>query len=410
MHIRARMHSLGSIMLEGLLNADRGGFRGQTLRGEGEQEFEFKEYRDKKVTTVLGLVRIRRAYYYDRGRGKGFCPKDGDLGITGSSFSPGMRRIMGKVGSYRPFGLGQEDIEELAGIRVTAKEIERTCYQVGREVEGFYEQSRPLVGGNVIPLPCAKMYIQIDGTGVPVVKSESKNRQGKGEDGSAKTREAKLGCVFTQTAVDDQGYPIRDEASTSYVGSIETAEEFGHRLYAEARLRGLESAKEVCVIGDGASWIWNIADLHFYGATQIIDIYHAREHYWTVAKGLVCDFGERALWAEQRRRELDEGEVEKVIAAMDNLPAVTQEQKEIIEKERGYFVRNKERMRYKTFRNQGFFVGSGVIEAGCRTVIGQRLKHSGMHWSVRGANNIIALRCCIASNRWEDFWEYKAGA
>lgn len=73
-----------------------------------------------------------------------------------------------------------------------------------------------------------------------------------------------------------------------------------------------------------------------------------------------------------------------------------------------YFEKNKERMRYKAFRNQGLFIGSGVVEAGCRTVIGQRLKQSGMHWTVPGANNIIALRCCILSNGWEDFWEYRA--
>lgn len=404
------MHNLGSMMLEEILNSDQGGFRGQSVAGEAGQVFEFKEYRDKQLTTVLGSVRITRAYYYDKETKKGFCPKDKDLGIKGSSFSPGMRRIMGKVGAYRPFGLGHEDIEELAGISVTAKEIERTCYHVGSKVEEFYQgaQSPPLE--KIIPLPTAKLYIEIDGTGVPVVRSETRNRQGKQGDGPAKTREAKLGCVFTQTTVDAQGCPIRDEASTSYVGCIETAEEFGDRIYAEAQSRGLDRAKEVCVIGDGAAWIWNIADVHFYGATQIIDIYHAREHYWTVAKAVLYDPRERALWAEQRRRELDEGEVEKLIAAINRLSAATEDQQESIEKESGYFVRNKERMRYKTFRNQGFFIGSGVVEAGCRTVIGQRLKHSGMHWSVRGANNIIALRCCIASNRWEDFWEYQAGA
>jgi hypothetical protein len=202
------------------------------------------------------------------------------------------------------------------------------------------------------------MYIGMDGTGVPVVKKETKNRRGKNEDGLAKTREAKLGCVFTQTTIDEKGFPIRDEGSTSYVGYIETAEDFGDKIYAEALSRGLESAQTVCVIGDGAVWIWNIADFHFKGAIQIIDIY--------------------------------------------------EEEKEIVEKEINYFEKNKERMRYKAFRNQGLFIGSGVVEAGCRTVIGQRLKQSGMHWTVPDANNIIALRCCILSNKWEDFWGYRA--
>lgn len=248
----------------------------------------------------------------------------------------------------------------------------------------------------------------MDGTGVPAVKKEIKDRRGKHEDGVAKTREAKLGCVFTQTTLDEKGLPVRDEGSTTYVGYIETAEDFGDRIYAEALSRGLESAQKVCVIGDGAAWIWNIADFHFKGAIQIIDLYHAREHYWNVAKEVFSDKNTIKAWTEQRRKELDVGEVEKVIAAIKQISPTTEEKKEMMEKEINYFEKNKERMRYKDFKNQGLFIGSGVVEAGCRTVIGLRLKQSGMHWTVSAANNIIALRCCILSNKWEDFWEYRA--
>ena len=113
-------------------------------------------------------------------------------------------------------------------------------------------------------------------------------------------------------------------------------------------------------------------------------------------------------WTEQRGKELDLGEVEKVIAAIKQISATTEEENEIVEREINYFEKNKERMRYKDFKNQGLFIGSGVVEAGCRTVIGLRLKQSGMHWTVSAANNIIALRCCILSNKWEDFREYRA--
>jgi hypothetical protein len=370
-YIRSCMHHIGSLMLEKILNLDNGYFQGKSIPCDKGHRFGFKDYRDKKLLTVLGTVTVKRAYYYDQDCQKGYCPKDTVLDIRGSSFSPGMRRIMGRVGAYRPFALGHEDIKEMAGIPI--------------------------------------MYICIDGTGVPVVKSETKNRQGKSEDGQAKTREAKLGCVFTQTALDKKGYPIRDEGSTTYVGCIETAEEFGNRIYAEAVSRGIETAKRICVIGDGAPWIWNIADVQFYGATQIIDIYHAREHYWKVAKIMFgSDKSKRKIWASERRKELDRGDVEQVIAAIKRLPVHTEEDKAEIDREVGYFDKNKERMRYKTFRSQGLFIGSGVVEAGCRTVIGQRLKQSGMHWTVQGADRIIALRCCILSNLWEDFWEYRA--
>jgi hypothetical protein len=426
-YIRDSMHQIGSIMLEKLLNSDNGGFQGKAIPCEKDKghKYKFKELRDKDLMTVLGPVTVKRAYYYDKKCNEGYCPKDTQLDIKATSFSPGMRRIMCRVGAYRPFGLGHEDIKEMAGIEVSDKEIERVSYQIGSDVEEYFKaESKQLSTNNIIPLhlqdmnmnmnmnrDIEKMYVLMDGTGVPVVKKETKNRKGKGENGQAKTREAKLGCVFTQTALDEKGFPIRDEGSTSYVGFIETAEDFGDRIYAEAISRGLEKAKKVCVIGDGAQWIWNIADFHFRGAIQIIDLYHAREHYWDVAKKMFPNDKKKIkTWTDNRRKELDSGNVKNVIAAMKRLSLTTNtdEEKEEIEKQISYFEKNKKRMRYKKFRDQGLFIGSGVIEAGCKNVIGQRLKQSGMHWTVKGANNIIALRCCLFSNRWEDYWEDRA--
>jgi len=409
--IRDSMHQIGTIMLEKLLNSDNGGFKGKTIPGKKGHTFKFKESRDKDLLTVLGPVNVERAYYYDEKSGKGHCPKDSLLDIKGTSFSPGIRRMMCRVGAYRPFALGHEDIKEMAGIEVSAKEIERVCYRMGSDVEEYFkDESEQLSTNNIIPLQdIEKMYVLMDGTGLPVVKKETKNRKGKGDNGQAKTREAKLGCVFTQTTVDEKGFPIRDEGSTSYVGFIEAAEDFGDRIYAEAMSSGLEKAKKVCVIGDGAIWIWNIADFHFPGAIQIIDLYHAREHYWNVARKMFSnDKKKLKSWTDKRRKELDSGNVEKVIAAMKRLSSATDEQQEEIESQIGYFEKNKDRMRYKKFREQGLFIGSGVVEAGCKNVLGQRLKQSGMHWTVNGANNIIALRCCLYSNRWEDYWEYRA--
>ncbi len=408
MHLRSSMHSVGGVMLEKLLNSDGGDYRGRTLPCAKGHVFEFKEYRDKEVLTVLGPVTVQRAYYYDEDCEEGYCPKDMALDIVETSFSPGVRRIIGRVGAYRPFGQGHEDIKEMAGIEVEPKAIERISHQLGEEVEAFSQrEGSRFLSGKVIPIrTVVKMYICMDGTGVPVVKAETENRKGKGGDGSAKTREVKLGCVFTQTTVDEKGHPVRDKDSTSYVGAIETAEAFGGRIYAEAMGRGLERAYKVCVIGDGAPWIWGIADEHFYGATQIIDLCHARQHYWNAARAAFGSDQETLhQWIEMRRVELDQGKVEYVIEAIQHLSTLTKEHKEIFEGEMAYFEKNRERMRYEDFRRQGLFVGSGVIEAGCRTVIGQRLKQSGMHWTVRGANSIIALRCCILSNRWEDFWE-----
>ena len=413
MSIRSSMHHIGCSMLEKLVNADDGGYQGSAIPfGEGHQ-YEFIDYRNKKLLTVLGPMVVKRAYYYDKESHAGFCPKDRTLDIEGTSYSSGVRRMMSKVGAYRPFGLGQEDLYELADIRVEAKAVERVSQMVGSQVEAFHAaEAKASLSDNIIPIkPVSTMYVCMDGTGVPVVKKETAGRRGKSEDGQAKTREVKLGCVFTQTGVDQKGYPVRDEETTSYTGAIESAEVFGQRIYREAMRRGMHWAKEVCVLGDGAPWIWNIADEQFYGATQIVDLFHAREHYWNVAKA--C-FGQNKdklhQWTEERRKELDDGRPEEVIDAISRCSSLPGYDKATCERGTGYFEKNKERMRYADFRKRGLFVGSGVLEAGCRTVVAQRLKQSGMHWTVRGADSIIALRCSILSNRWEDFWEHRAAA
>ena len=192
---------------------------------------------------------------------------------------------------------------------------------------------------------------------MPVVRRETEGRKGK--QGPAKTREAKLGCIFTQTGVDDEGRPQRDAESTSYVGAIETSEEFGPRLYAEAERRGLAQAEEVIVLGDGAPWVWNLADEHFPTAVQIVDLYHAREHLANAAKLILGAVREpQSQWLQARRDELDAGEVEAVIGALGRARPKDSAQQADLEREVNYFRNNAERMRYADFRKRGMFVGS----------------------------------------------------
>jgi len=244
------------------------------------------------------------------------------------------------------------------------------------------------------------------------VKKETEGRKGKTEGQPAHTREAKLGCVFTQTGWDEEGYPIRDPDSTTYTGAIETAEEFGKRLYLEAWKRGWSRAEKKVVMGDGAEWIWNLVELHFPGAVQIVDLYHGRQHLWELARKLFPndEIGQRAWIKAHQQRLLDKGKIEKLVVAIRSIQSSNPEVAEKLRTEADYFQRNAERMRYPKFRRQHLFVGSGVIEAGCKTVIGSRLKQSGMFWTVRGANAILALRCCHLNGRFEDYWEARRAA
>jgi hypothetical protein len=241
----------------------------------------------KPILTVLGPAKTLRAYYWCLRCRQGQFPADAALDIEDTELSPGVRRMLALVGSECfSFDHGRQQMELLADLEVTAKAVERVTETMGADIAGRQQQCIQQAIQMELPVavgqPIQKIYVQMDGTGLPMVAKETEGRSGKGEDGRAHTRQAKLGCIFTQTTTDDQGRPVRDDDSTTYTGAIETAAEFSRRIYTEAHQRG-----------------WG-----------------------------------RAL--------------------------------------------NAERMRYREFRRKALFVGSGVIEAGCKTVIGSRLKRSGM--------------------------------
>jgi hypothetical protein len=412
MAIRGAMHQIGGVLLEKLLNSDGKGYRGAHLDCGHGHSAEFVGYRGKQILTVLSCVEVQRAYYYCPDCQSGLVPKDQELDVVGSSLSPGVRRMMGRVGAKEPFAQGRADLEELAGVAVPTKQVERVSAQLGAQVEAFCRREREAIlsGKVVILLPAVPvLYVAIDATGVPAIPRETVGRRGKDATGKAKTREAKIGCVFTQTKQDEEGYPIRDEDSTTYVGAIETAEAFGPRIHAEAVRRGMRQAHKVVVLGDGAPWIWGIAAQYFPWAIEIVDLYHAREHLANLGKAVYGPTSAQAKeWAAARSEQLDDGDVEAVITSVKRLRPHQSNVREEVRKAIDYFQINKERMRYAKFRSQGLFVGSGVVEAGCKTIIGLRLKQSGMRWTVDHANAIIALRCCQLSGRWEEFWEQRS--
>ena len=161
------------------------------------------------------------------------------------------------------------------------------------------------------------------------------------------------------------------------------------------------------ILGDGAPWIWALADECFPDAIQIVDIFHAKSHLWDVAKAIYTPGSDLAAqWAKQRRDELDAGRISAIVAALAHHAPTCDEARKCID----YFIRNRKRMRYPAFRASGLCVATGVVEAGCKHAVGARLKRAGMHWSVNGANAILALRCCILSGRFEGFWERRNAA
>jgi hypothetical protein len=409
--VRSAMHQAGATALSQLLRCDPPGPDQRERTCPCGQTALYRELRSRCILTAVGEVELLRPYYLCPHCRHGQFPFDVELDVENHDLSPGVRRMLAVVGSEAPFDHGRQQMQLLAGLAVTTKAVERTAETLGQDICNREQEQRtmqmylPVLVGKPIPI----LYVQMDGTGVPVTRTE--RTVGKIAGLPARTREVKLGCIFTQSTYDQEGFAIRDPNSTTYTGAIEMAPEFGQRLYAEAQNRGWNRALKKVIMGDGAEWIWNLADLHFPGAIQIVDLFHARQHLWEIARLLYPGEDTRQRqWILHHQPKLDGGKIEKLVAYLRSLQTSSPQLTEVLRKAADYFERNAERMRYPEFRRQHLFVGSGVIEAGCKTVIGSRLKQSGMFWTVCGANAIIALRCCRLSGRFEDYWESRRAA
>jgi hypothetical protein len=410
MAVRSAMHHAGAAGLSQLLQFSVPTAEQHRIPCPCGGQAQYRELRSKPVLTAVGWTQVSRPYYLCPHCHQGQFPADAELDIENTEFSPAVRRMQAVVGQEKPFDHGRQQLKLLADLEVTTKAVERTAEAIGEdiaardqaEIQRAMQLDLPIIVGK----PISVLYVQVDGTGVPVVKKETLGRQGKNEGQPAHTREAKLGCVFTQTTWDKEGYAIRDPDSTTYVGAIETAEEFGKRIYLEAWRRGWPRAEKKVFMGDGSEWIWNIADQHFPGAIQIVDLFHARQHLWDLVRKLYPNQeAEQRRWMMVHQDLLDAGKIEELVAALRATDSSNPELSDKIRIEAGYFENNRERMRYPQFRSQHLFVGTGIIEAGCKVLIGSRCKQSGMFWTVRGANGILALRCCQFNGRFEDYWE-----
>jgi hypothetical protein len=360
---------------------------------------------------VLGPVTVRRAWYHCAQCGHGLAPRDAQLGIAGQGMSPGLRKMTARAAAAVPFAAAARLVGELAGITLTGNRAGRRAEADGNTAAAIISaEAVGITARHLVPVPQArplpdKLYVAIDGTGVPMTTAETDGRAGKGQDGKARTREVKMAAVFTQTRTGQDGKPARDPGSSSYLATFAPAPAFGILMAAEARRRGAGQIRQLTILGDGAVWIWNLASQHFPEATQIVDLYHAREHLHELAN-LAARLlaGHRDQWLAARLAELDAGNIDAVLTAGRDLrfPGSLASERD---KALHYFDTNAHRMRYARYRSLGLFVGSGVVEAGCKSVIGQRLKLSGMRWTERGATGILTLRCQEASNRWEQIWQ-----
>lgn len=391
--LRKSLFNDGCKIMEGLLNQPG-------VLGEYVPDGKCHEKRTRKVQCLLGSFELERGYYKTE---QGWdIPMDRMLGLIGS-YTPGLAKMMCRAaGTDGSFSEAEDTLRIYAGAEVPASQIRAVVQQIGPAI-AEWSPAREEPRSQKVPT----MYISYDGTGVPMREEETQGRKGKQPDGSAITRELKLGCVFTSHATDEKGNPLRDTNSTTYVASFDPAEEFASALLREARLRGLGKASRSAVLGDGAHWIWKQAGIHFPQAVQILDYYHAREHLCVLAEALFpgqagseTPIGKWVDW-------LDGDLVLRIAEDAEGWLPHSGRRRKNAKREIEYLRSNAKRMMYATFKSADYFIGSGVVEAGCKTVVGKRTKQSGMFWKVDGAQNILAIRTAVIGDTYDGYWEHR---
>jgi hypothetical protein len=413
--MRTALTSAGGRLLEAVLAGDGDGYAGPQAKCPDGHQAAYAGSRDKTITTTLGPVRISRAWYHCGECKHGFAPRDQQLGVAGTTESPGLAEMNALAGAEVSFARAGRLLSGLAGLTISPRTIERSA-----EASGGAARAATAAGAaairerRIVPLPPPgplpdMLYVEVDGTGVPVRASQAEGRAGKSEDGTAGTREVKLARLFTVSRLDADGRPVMDPGSSTYAFTFDGKDALAGLVKAEYLRRGGEHHRQVVALGDGAAWIWTMAEDLYPHATHIVDIYHAREHLADLAAHLAFITQDPAAWLADRSEELDAGNIDAITAAANAYP-LTGVKADELDKKLGYFRRNAHRMRYQHFRDLGMFTGSGAIEGGIKAIVVQRAKQSGMHWNVDGAASIIALRCQLASGHWDELWPARATA
>jgi hypothetical protein len=402
--MRAALASSGAALLQAVLDEQDDGYAGpRSGCGCGGQAV-YSGSRPKTITTVLGAVTLARAWYHCAACRAGFAPRDQQLGLLpDGALSPGLAEMAALAGAEVSFARAAALLAGLAGVTVSARTIERSAESTGAAARAAAgAEAAAITARQVVPLPPPvpvpdMLYIEAGGTGVPMRASETAGRPGKGEDGQAGTREVKLARLFTVSRLDAGDRP----RLLHLRGHLRRQNALARLIKAEYLRRGGGHFRQVVALGDGAAWIWAVAEDLYPHATHIADIYHAREHLHDLAAHLEFITPDPAAWLEDRSAELDAGNIEAIITAARAYPLAGIKTSEL-DRKLGYFERNIHRMRYARFRNLGMFTGSGAIEGGVKAIVVQRAKQSGMHWTTEGAADIITLRCQQASGRWND--------
>ncbi len=346
----------------------------------------------RQVVTVHGVVRMQRAYYYCPACKAGFCPLDGQLRLGSGVCSVLVQALVARFAAFLPFAQAARELKAICGIDLSVSTLRRQALLLGAQVQQQWAQEEAALWQapdkevaarpQHLHLTCDGVLLHVGGT----------------------WREAKIGCAYQKA--EEAGVE-----QTAYYATLHNSQAFGKRLRTLAHGQGADNCSQVGIVADGAEWIWQESGKYFARRVQILDFYHACQHLWQVAASRYGEGSEAAkMWMQRQQARLRANQVGWVLRDITIWQPKTQAQQEVQRKVSQYLRTHLRRMRYQTFAEAGYHIGSGVAEAACKNVIQARFKQAGMRWKEPSAEAMLHLRAAWCGTQQADFVQVATAA
>jgi len=345
----------------------------------------------KTYVTLVGEVRIGRATYRCMWCGNVTRPLDERLNLPSGQFSLAVQRLASMLGASVPFARASEVLDATTGVSMSARHLEEVTEWVGEQIgECLRQETEAAREANVSnPESADVLVVAVDG-GMIHTREEG-------------WKETKVGAIQALQREDDRTLRRGPISYTAVLGSVGP---FRDALWSEVLRRGERGREETVVLGDGAPWIWNLADEILPGAVQILDWYHLSEHVHETKRVL----SQKKDWADRVLENIWEQKIDTAIEAIEQTSTKNQAERDALDSLVRYINTNRRRMVYKTYKERGYPIGSGVVESGCKQIIQARHKQAGMRWNRDNAQKMLNLAVFIRSDRWQEFWRTQGAA
>ncbi len=421
--VLAGITTLGKELLSGLLRLHETPYVPDTVSCRCGGQADYQRRREGGVQTIVGEVRVKRAYYLCSDCHQGCYPLDEELEFCAGGLSAGLEECAALTGVVEPFASAAELLRRLlwTGVELSHNRVRGATEDMGHTlakaedelIQRVFESEKSGLPERPKEGP-ERLYISADGTCVRCKATEEEGVEAATEAAADQEspgyvwREAKVAALYETEEVTTARKPdetVLKAKKIEYYADISDAQHFARLVWLKAYERGVSHAEEVVLLGDGAQWIWLRLGMLFPQAIQILDWYHAEDYLIQVAQAVFRPGTQPGItWLKRELDLLWDGKVQQVIQDLETLqqahPPIEPIQDTIT-----YYTNNQCRMNYPAYRERGLQIGSGTIESGCKRVAKARLDQAGMTWTVEGARAVLKARAAYLSGKWDDFWE-----